>query len=232
MNYVIVKNNSTNEFWHNYTYRWFTQSQGLSRYLHLTGGSNSLTGKLYWAARDLEDSPAGNHHFFLIVFNDKYSCQRICREFDIEYKSEKKGNITTYFATVCGNGSNGLSSDSKLTCHFNQKSDIKSVREYIDPDQHVYTFKPDFDLERHIISPLAGWNEEFLIKSVIRAAQNYEAKGLNVPSYDLADQNCATWANSLLRFLGYSKSYRTEKGEFDGVDWGEENTISSHYFRR
>jgi hypothetical protein len=48
--------------------------------------------------------------------------------------------------------------------------------------------------------------------------------------YDLWDLNCATWVNSLLKYAGVDENQREEKGEFSGIDWGEEDKGLESYF--
>ena len=43
-------------------------------------------------------------------------------------------------------------------------------------------------------------------------------------------QNCATVVNSVFKAAGVSSLMRQKCGEFDGIDWGEEEELDKSYF--
>jgi hypothetical protein len=189
--------------------------------------SKFVSGHVYWSARDLKSSPIGNHHFLLIVFSNKNAAEFTEKIHNISFRSEEVSSKTTYFMTL-----GGFLEGGKLVFKANEKYDVKAVREWVDPEEHTSWWKPDLDLERHRLDPLKIDSDDTksstLIDRVIRAAKTYKKKG--PVSYNLLDENCACWVNTLLKALGFSKSYRHERGEFFGVDWGEEDEIDINLF--
>ncbi|MBD1911907.1 MULTISPECIES: VCBS repeat-containing protein [unclassified Leptolyngbya] len=184
-------------------------------------------GRVYWAARDLANSPLGNHHFLSIIFNNQKAADFIRDTMQVDYLTEEKDGQTYYFMSV-GGFANGLGD--RIYCEFNEKNDIHSIREYIDPKEHVRWYSPDLDYEGHYIPPLPHWNSRQQIQNIIRAAKNFQAHS-PIINFNLYNRNCATFANSLLASLGYSRQARKDLGQFQGVDWGEENTLDLSYFQ-
>lgn len=219
--YVQILDEARAQISHVWINEWLTKSRSNDTYA-LVAGSVEEIGSVYWCARDLSGIKAlGNHHFLTIFFHSEYIAKQMTSAFGIGYKTEKVGSSYRYFTTI------GAFTD--LTCKFNQSDDVFSVREKLDPDQHTSVWKADFDMERHFIAPQSRWSERQQIELIITAAKNFQ-KHKSRPGYDLNDTNCATFVNSLLKYLNYSYSYRVKKGEFDGIDWGEENNIPRRYF--
>ena len=186
-----------------------------------------MSGHVYWSARDLASSPIGNHHFLLIVFENRAAAELMKKTHELHFKSEAVGSKTTYYMTL-----GGFADGKKLVFEANEESDVKAVREWIDPEEHTAWYLPDLDLESHEINPLiidsSDTKGAHLINKIVRAAKSYKNK--SPVKYNLLDENCACWVNTLLKALGYPQSYRHEKGEFFGVDWGEEDEIDSSLF--
>ncbi|MBD2247336.1 hypothetical protein [Nostoc sp. FACHB-888] len=183
---------------------------------------SQLNAGVYWCARDLEGSPIGNHHFILLVNPDATD-----RFSDESLLQEDTPDGTTYFYTIGAfKGADGVPDLLKMI--VNQPTDVQSVREYLDPDEHTSLLTPDYDLEPHQITPPTGSVENF-IATVIQLATNYKTKG--DIQYSLIDENCAAWVNTLFKVAGVSDASREEAGEFSGVDWGEEDFIPEEFFQ-
>lgn len=181
-----------------------------------------LNGGVYWCARDLEKSPIGNHHFILLVFPD--ATERFSGE---PSKQEDTPDGTTYFYTIGAfKGADGFPDLLKMI--VNQETDVKAVREYVDPDEHTSPLTPDYDLEPHQVTSPLGSSENFIM-TVVQLATNYKTKG--DIQYSAIDENCAAWVNTLFKVAGLSDTAREELGEFLGVDWGEEDLIPEDFFR-
>jgi hypothetical protein len=180
-----------------------------------------LSEGVYWCARDLEVSPIGNHHFILLVCPN--SAERFYGESILR---EDAPNGTTYFYTV--GAFKGVGENPKLLkMVVNQQTDVQAVREYLDPDEHTSLLLPDYDLEPHLVTPPSGSIENF-IATVIQLAINYKANG-NI-EYSLIDENCAAWVNTLFKVAGVSETERKKRGEFFGIDAGEEDLIPEQFF--
>ena len=176
---------------------------------------------VYWCARDLDGSPIGNHHFILIIALDTTG------GFDEEsVLTEDASDGTTYFYTVGGfKGADGIPDLLKMI--VNDESDVKAVREYLDPEEHTSLLTPDYDLEAHLVTPPSG-SVENLIEKVIQLATNFKSKG--DIQYNLIDENCSAWINTLFKVAGISEAERLELGEFFGIDFGEEDLIPEEFF--
>jgi len=170
--------------------------------------------EIYWAVRDLDGVPWGNHHFILIILGEKESMMRT--------KTQEEDG--TKFVTLAGHEKGG-----NLVLIANQKADIDSVKEVIDPS--LITGWSDFDMEKHSISPPTGGGLSFAWE-IERLAYNYERNtATTAVPYDLGDVNCATWINTLLKVAGISQSERSTAGEFSGIDWGEEQLLDESLFK-
>lgn len=176
---------------------------------------------VYWCARDLDNSPIGNHHFILLV------CPDTSNLFDVRAPEEENTpeGIVYFYTVGAFKGSPGV--PDLLKAIINQHTDVKAVREYVDPDQHTSPLEPDYDLEPHLVNPPSGSSREF-IEQVVQLTKNFISKG--VIQYALIDENCAAWINTLFKVAGVSEADRDEAGEFFGIDWGEEDLIPEEFF--
>lgn len=182
----------------------------------------SLGKGAYWCSRDLDFSPVGNHHFILLVADPS----------DFQYmglpaKSEKKGSSgpTTHFYTF------GAGSDSslRLVTAYDNDSDVKSVREYLDADEHTSIFLPDYDLTCRLVSSDINVIRRVALRAVYYQRRQDRDKS-SLPYYKLIDDNCAAWVNSMFASLGISEAKRKEIGDQVGFDFGEDGTISLSLF--
>jgi hypothetical protein len=172
-----------------------------------------MMAEVYWAARDLDGPPWGNHQFLVIYLNESENMFRT--------KAMVEGE--TRFVTLGGHVLDG-----NLVFIANQKADVDSVREVINPD--LAGFWSDYDLEKHKVTPKDGGGWNFALK-VERGAYQYRQNTVDSPvEYDLWDRNCATWVNTLLLVAGVTWSDRMRAGEFNGVDWGEEEKVDRALF--
>lgn len=247
--FINVEDTSSGAIWSAPVYRWFSKSdddKNTWRTITLRPGPINDVGEVYWCARDAD--VIGNHHFILIRYRNWEQCKRICKKHNLAYDAEKKGRVTHYFTTIGCFAKNTDFEDivanmnpfknywGPLKVIINQKTDVKSVEQWIDPDNNIsyypWRLQLDLDIERHYMAPLPGMKgDEAVMDAVIKATQAFMDKYPNVPDYDLDDRNCATWANSLFKAIGYPSSYRREKSDFDGLDVANNNSINSYYFK-
>lgn len=203
--------------------------------------SDTSFAKVYWCARDLDGSSItgdlnyatpGNHHFVLVVYQDEAAAKKIHQGCELAYEEESTNVSTVYFSTLAGfEGDEG-----KIQLGVNHTEDVQAVREWIDPDEHTSWYESDYDLEKHHMDEGCRnktfdkdtLSEEQLVRLLVKAAHTYAAsEGVD---YDLHDRNCASWVNTLFKAVGYPKPYRDSKGEFSGVDWGEEDLLDDSLF--
>jgi hypothetical protein len=169
---------------------------------------------VYWAARDLDGVPWGNHQFILIFMDEKQSLLRTPAQ---TVKGQK-------FATLGGHQVGG-----KLVLIANQTADVRSVEEVLDPS--TVSMWADFDLEKHKVkSPTGGdWSFAFEVEKLAYIFdKNAKAKPID---YALANENCSAWVNTLLKVAGVPLTDRQKLGEFSGIDWGEEDLLPEEYFK-
>ncbi len=170
--------------------------------------------EIYWAVRDLDGVPWGNHHFILIILGEKEHMGR----------TQIQTEGTQRFVTLAGHEQGG-----NLVLIANQKADVDSVKEIINPS--LITGWSDFDLEKHSISPPTGGTLSFAWKIEL-LAYKYESNTQATPvEYGLWNFNCATWINTLLTVAGVPQSERSTAGEFSGIDWGEEDGLDENLFK-
>ncbi len=176
--------------------------------------------KVYWSVRDLDNYAFGNHHFLQFENVNKDG-----------YESFNLGNnkhIFTMGATV----DNG-----RMKSYIsNNGSDITSILEDIYGTSSLY----DYDLESHLLSPPNGMTYENLVNNLLSACEAYKVNEISHPVtyinsgswFDPYSDtgNCATWVNSILAYVGFSEADRNALGEFNGIDWGEENLLDMRYF--
>ncbi len=179
---------------------------------------------IYWCARDLDIdwSPIGNHHFLLFVGNANMS---IFPGKSALNESEK------YFMTVgAGAESSNPTNWGMIRMEVNYKADVKAVREGINPDKHVKWYRADYDIEAHKIKELSTADFQKIKGYLINYSFNQDNN--KVDDYDLDDNNCASWVNTLMKAMGISYDKREDYGEFNGFDWGEEENFDEKFFTR
>jgi hypothetical protein len=169
--------------------------------------------EVFWATRDLDGPPLGNHHFILIFLDFKESLLRTKAEFSSGQK----------FVTLAGHKSEG-----NLIFLANQRADVESVKEVLDPT--TATGWSDFDMEKHKINPPEGGGWSLSVK-IEELAYKYEKNAASSPvDYALFNENCSAWVNTLLKVAGISEHDRTTAGEFSGIDAGEEDLLDESLF--
>lgn len=169
---------------------------------------------VYWAARDLDGPPWGNHQFILVYLNSNESL----------ISTEAKTEAGQKFVTLGGHVEDG-----NLVYIPNQSADVASVREVLDPSTN--TSWSDYDMEKKYLTPPSGGGWSFAIR-IEELANNYQRNSQASPvEYDLWDSNCASWVNTLLKVAGVSSADRNRAGEFSGIDWGEEDLIAESMFQ-
>ena len=106
-------------------------------------------------------------------------------------------------------------------------NDLQSYKEDFCSDRGVWS---DLDYEGHEITGYA--NESSFVETLMdlfEASKNRFKK--EDVKYNLFNRNCATWVNGILSAAGISSDERKKKGEFNGIDWGEESDALYGYFR-
>jgi hypothetical protein len=181
----------------------------------------SLKEGVYWCARDIQGLPIGNHHFILLI------CPKDIDRFEIPAIREDAPHGRVLFYTIGAfkgdDGDSGL-----LAAKVNNESDVKSVLEYIHPEQHTSPMVPDLDLESHMIKSPSDSLSTFR-DTIVNLTKTYQAKGQ--VSYSISDGNCASWVNTLFYVAGVSDAERKAAGDFFGIDVGADSLIPDKYFR-
>ncbi|MEM7110946.1 MAG: hypothetical protein AAF614_00835 [Chloroflexota bacterium] len=188
----------------------------------------SLVKGVYWSTRDL-DFPlavAGNHHFILLVADASDF-----RYMGLPARNEKHGDKTTYFYTLGATRGEDGSKDGRLVTDFDNDADVKSVRELLDPDEHTSWWQPDFDLSAKLVSSDINMIRRAALRAVYYK-QREEQNISSLPMYNVSDENCAAWVNTLLKSLSVSKQDRERLGDQFGVDWGELDEIDTNLFAK
>lgn len=177
----------------------------------------TVAAEVYWATRDLEESPVGNHHLILVVPDNPN--ELLIQEYLVDLGGGKKGFTLAAFEKY-----------GRLQFESNNDTDLQSVREHFDPEKFV-TWLPDYDLEKNKVGPPNGMTDAAFIELQVQLARNYETnEAQNNVLYGTLDQNCATWVNTLFKVAGVGEHEREEAGEFFGWDWGEEDLLDESLF--
>ncbi|MCP4114522.1 MAG: hypothetical protein GY737_03815 [Desulfobacteraceae bacterium] len=172
--------------------------------------------KMYWACRDLASSPAGNHHFILIYPDMRFGLP------PIPILEDNR----TRFVTL-----GGFEVHKNLEFVQNEPSDVKSVREHLNPKQYRRWYLPDLDLMIHQIHRPSG-SEKAFCETLVKQAINYRNNTKITPvTYSLSDNNCSAWVNTMLKIAGVNYYDRKSLGEFRGIDWGEEDLLDETLFK-
>lgn len=204
----------------------------LERNLKNASSLSHLTG-VYWSCRDMDSFFIGNHHFVTFVYGSEEEAKRITEKWATEYFSETNDAGLEIFFTTMGAGKG--EGTTKIRIKFNPSSDKKAIHEACKENNTSY-IKPDKDFQAHRvpydISIKNFSSHEDFMNEILEALNNFNAHydGGDRVEYSLKDENCACTVNSLFRALRISKGDREELGEFEGVDWGEEDLIPTYYF--
>lgn len=189
----------------------------------------NIASGIYWCSRDLggdgfwsQINPLkafGNHHYILIVDTES-QLKSLGLPEDPKSKSRDKDDekYTVWFYTM-----GGFKVGDNLVYTLNDENDIKATNEYIDPAGFWGHFDPDFDFQK---SDRVSTDINFA-RRLVRLANNYKS---NPEKYDLNDENCAAWVNSILMVAGIPRDKRLKYGEFWGIDWGEEDKLDLNRF--
>lgn len=206
----------------------------LEEHLKDASSAGEVAG-IYWSSRDMSSSPVGNHHFITFVYESEEQAARIAAlGFPVTFSEENDKGIRIYFATMGVGKDNGTKG---IVIETSPKYDRVSIKE-ISKEDNTHWYSSDYDFQGHRIppelaSPAFGSHED-LMAAITERYKNFNAhfNAGDVVPYSLVDENCACITNSLLKVLGYSASLRRELGEFQGVDWGEEDLVDEHYFEK
>lgn len=170
--------------------------------------------KVYWASRDLSSFIFGNHQFILVLLGKEENMIKVTTK-------EEKG---TRFVTIAGHQPNG-----DLVYVPNEPADVDSVRETLNSKLKGNFY--DYDLEKHYITPPNGNSWDFALSLEVLAEKYAVNTKISPVKYSLTDRNCSTWVNTMLKISGVSKSDRLTAGEFNGIDWGEEDLLDESLFK-
>ena len=182
------------------------------------------SGTVYWGARDIDWTlwgiavpPANpvNHHFIVIEFYGSAPTWEEIVDLD-------NGNK----ALVVG----GFNQEGVLTTDYadyvNIDADLRAANDW---------FAMDFDRwnpELHVLDVPYGHDFDSFTTVLYELTQAYD----NTINFALGwvweyAQNCATYVNTMMAKAGVPDDVRIEKGEFSGVDWGEENLLYPGHFK-
>ena len=179
---------------------------------------------VYWAARDVEFSPVGNHHFVIMTFHSLEESPNPAQTVTISDEHGRKIHVLCYalFLTVLDWG---------VEVKINDDSDLKAYEEYFCNSQGLLW---DFDFEGHKIPPPQGMDMPEFMRKINDAAlksQDYLAHHPGQYSYSFLERNCATWVNDLLAYVGVPDEVRRAQNDFFGLDLGAESTAFMSTFR-
>lgn|GEM_PF-2004803 len=204
---------------------------------HISGAAtlSSIAG-VYWSARDLDSSPVGNHHFITIVYKSIEQAEKFLKNYGTGYSSfANEAGLIVHYTTFGVQTDDGTAGGS-IIIDFNNASDVQAVKEAVNPDQYTNWYTADFDYEAHLmpfsLSEKGYISLNKLMEASVTASQNFNlhhSAGTRLP-YSLVDTNCACIANSEFAALGFTSADRERLGEFDGIDWGEEDLVGTEYF--
>lgn len=181
--------------------------------------------KVYWCTRDLDGWAVGNHSFIVVIPDDPDAFANDPNMIDLYEKN--KG------CTLAGH------KDETTKCLIyvrNQKGDRACMREYFDKKRYLKKGNPDFyksgwSVECNLIETPDGMTDTEFIKKLIELAEWFKRNNKKLKIlYDLNDENCNCWANSVFKYAGVPEKVRIKGGEFGGIDWGEEEILDPDVF--
>jgi len=187
----------------------------------------TYSGTVYWGVRYLDWSDYGfgwipnqiNHHFMVISFSG--SAAPSWPELVTLGSGDKAIVVGGFKSEVTG----------KLTTDYgdyaNGDADLEATNDWLEGGLALLDWGPIM----HEVSPPSGHDFDSFSTTLYELTQAYDntidfALGL-VGTYA---QNCATYVNTMMAKAGVPEDVRIEKGEFLGVDWGEENILYSGHF--
>ena len=190
------------------------------------------------AARDLDNPMLQlGRHTFLVLAPDNPE------DFTPEKLIEQGLNPDDFKFVDLGDGkksliTGGYHKDGSLVSEINNKTDIKSMRDYyINGKSTAYGSNSwfwDFDVETKEIKPKKGVSDTEFIYNIIKNTKNYQENTKdNSVKYGLIPSctggyNCNSFSNSL---LNYSGSGQNKSTDFKGNDTGRNQLIDSSIFK-
>lgn len=191
----------------------------LESLVHVTTNLSEVFG-VYWAARDLENFFLGNHHFVVIVFESRSQARRVCGDFKgIGFTSTINEQGSKIFYTSIS----VVKDNALIELDILPGPDVQAMKEVINPYEYTSWWVADYDLEGHRIS-----TEESFMTMVMQLSVNFENS--ESTDYNLLNQNCASWVNTLFKVAGVSSEDRANLGGFAGIDIGEDDLIDETLF--
>jgi len=206
----------------------------LEKYLKTAKEVSEIRG-VYWCARCIDYFILGNHHFVTCVYSDEEQATRVSKAVGIEYCVETNEQGLQFFYSTGGVNTDNKKINGKIVFEFNGESDQKAIAEEARPVPGPL-FRKDSNFQGHRMMPEEAAKyfedtEALMIEAfqgILNFNAHYEA-GRQV-LYDLDDENCACMMNTLFKSLGFPEKLRKQRGEFWGVDWGEEDEVPVWYF--
>ncbi len=200
----------------------------LGTHLKTTKTLSWISG-VYWSARDFKE--VANHHFITFIYESEDQAIRITRKWKIKYQLVVNDmGVWIPFSTMSVTTDTG-GKDGNIIFQFNPGPDLNAI--FI-ASRKVYAIVSD--LEGHRVpykrSSHGFLSNAVLMDEILQRIYNFNSHyklGYSL-SYDLDDRNCATVVNSIFRVLGFPLELREDLGEFEGIDWGEEDKIPAKYF--
>lgn len=132
------------------------------------------------------------------------------------------------FVTLGGHVSGSLT-NGNLIYIPNQRDDVIAVKESVNAS--LRGFFSDFSLEKHPVTARgsSAWGFANQIKHL---AERYAANTKDNPvRYNLFNQNCSTWVNTIMKIAGVSEAERLRLGDFRGFDSGQTKLLDENLFR-
>lgn len=177
---------------------------------------------VFWMSRnlgiDLVNPGVANHHYILITLSDE-----VCNWGKFKVVSFRE----TKFMTL-----GGFSDGQNMVYRANDSNDTASMKEIIGRGLFARIINPfDWDTQKHSVRSPMGSNLQFAQK-IVQLAENYERNTRANPFvYRLFWGNCASWVNTIFKIAGVSEQERRSKGQFIGIDAGENLVIPEKLFK-
>ncbi len=208
--------------------------------------------KVFWSTRDLDYSPWGNHHFITFSYDCledaptvlrgelfKVSCSKECKTKYVMFMGLKRDPVEEYVEkrflwkrwkkkrikyNIGVYQVNSHNKDDPKNDHLN---DLVAYKEKLCGEEGFWS---DLDYEAHEITGYA--NETVFVSKLLDLYKKSEKNFEDYPvEYSLANRNCATWVNCILKAAGISAENREKTGEVPGFDWGEEDETLDAWFK-
>lgn len=180
---------------------------------------------IYWCARDVNTwaTQMFNHHFLLIVNNTDSKPPVSWYRGESWRTIQPEGHVMTTYITLGGFFSK--EDDHKLVFKLNEDADVGSVTEHIAGKPWRWWRYLGFEKNPITDTPVP------LQQVLLDLSSKYFGNPIsNLPNYNMFNQNCSTWVNSVCHYSGVPESKRAELRKFEQIDWGEEVVLPAGLF--